>query len=295
MRMNKRAITILTVTVMIIIASPASAQSQSDQVLFNSSILSEALDQTLVSLDNRQSSDHDDSESSPSFIRPDIVVIDVLGYYWQFFRARNTYGILGLGAFGALSVSPLDDDIRDKRVNASLAKDQNVGLDEVFGAGHILGGSILQVGGAFATYVIGDLVDRPVVAELGRDLVRAQLLAAGISGLLKHTVRRRRPGGSLRWDSRTSFPSGHAAGTFATAMILNDYYGWKAGVPAFAMASYVAISRVTDNSHFLSDVVFGAALGVSAGRTVNLKKKDAQLSVSPMFIPRGVGVKVFLH
>jgi hypothetical protein len=37
---------------------------------------------------------------------------------------------------------------------------------------------------------------------------------------------------------------------------------------ARAIASYVALSRITDNRHFLSDVVFGSALGIATGWTV---------------------------
>ena len=36
----------------------------------------------------------------------------------------------------------------------------------------------------------------------------------------------------------------------------------------FAVAGYVAASRLTENRHFLSDVLFGSALGMAAGWTV---------------------------
>ena len=40
------------------------------------------------------------------------------------------------------------------------------------------------------------------------------------------------------------------------------------------IASYVAMSRIHDNRHYLSDVVFGAAVGAIAGRTVVHHKSD---------------------
>ena len=36
----------------------------------------------------------------------------------------------------------------------------------------------------------------------------------------------------------------------------------------YAIAAYVAASRLHDNDHWLSDVVFGSATGTIAGRTV---------------------------
>ena len=60
-------------------------------------------------------------------------------------------------------------------------------------------------------------------------------------------VDRTRPNGDPR-----SFPSGHAAATFATAMVLQDHYGWKVGVPFFAASTYTAMSRLTINKHWAS-------------------------------------------
>ena len=43
-------------------------------------------------------------------------------------------------------------------------------------------------------------------------------------------------------------------------------------VPAFAGASYVAASRLPANRHWFSDVVFGATVGIIAGRTVTSRE-----------------------
>ena len=65
-----------------------------------------------------------------------------------------------------------------------------------------------------------------------------------------------------------SFPSGHSAVTFAAATVLQQHLGWKAAVPTYLVASYVAMSRLHDNRHFASDVVAGAAEGIIIGRSV---------------------------
>ena len=97
-----------------------------------------------------------------------------------------------------------------------------------------------------------------------------------------------RPDGS----SRSSFPSGHASGTFASATVLQRHYGWKVGIPAFGVASYVAASRLAENKHYLSDVVFGAAIGLTAGRTVTFGMGSTRFEVSPMAARGGAGVQV---
>ena len=60
------------------------------------------------------------------------------------------------------------------------------------------------------------------------------------------------------------FPSGHAALAFATATAVSILWP-KLRLPLFALASIVAIERVTENAHWLSDVVSAAALGIGSG------------------------------
>jgi membrane-associated phospholipid phosphatase len=76
-------------------------------------------------------------------------------------------------------------------------------------------------------------------------------------------VRRERPD-----RGHLSFPSGHASTTFATATVLARHVDWRVSVPTLLVATYVASSRVHQHQHYLSDVVFGAALGVTAGRSI---------------------------
>ena len=82
----------------------------------------------------------------------------------------------------------------------------------------------------------------------------------GIVQGIKVIVRRERPDRS----SGFSFPSGHATITMAGATVLQQHLGWKAAVPTYAIAAYVAASRVHDNRHYASDVVAGAPSGSSS-------------------------------
>lgn len=66
----------------------------------------------------------------------------------------------------------------------------------------------------------------------------------------------------------SSFPSGHAAGTFAVATIIAQRYRQHRWVPwaAYGLATAISFSRVTTRAHFPSDVFAGAALGFVIAR-----------------------------
>jgi membrane-associated phospholipid phosphatase len=106
-----------------------------------------------------------------------------------------------------------------------------------------------------------------------------------LTAAVKTTVRRIRPDGT-----HYSFPSGHSAVTFASATVVQRHFGWKAGVPAYALATYVAASRIQAKRHYLSDVTLGAAIGIAAGRTVTIGRGDRRFAVAPMAVPGGGGI-----
>jgi hypothetical protein len=116
------------------------------------------------------------------------------------------------------------------------------------------------------------------------DLIESLLVSEGVTQGLKAATRRERPDGS----SHNSFPSGHAADTFAFATALERQLGWRGAVPAYVVASYVAISRVPANRHWLSDAVFGSAVGIIAGRTVT--RHGREFPVSLVIVPGGTAV-----
>jgi membrane-associated phospholipid phosphatase len=154
--------------------------------------------------------------------------------------------------------------------------------------GTVIGSAPAQFGSALITYGIGRATGNARAAQVGADLFRAQAIAQSLSYGLKWSIRRTRPDGSS-----FSFPSGHTAVSFASATVLQRHLGWKAGVPAYAVASYVAASRVHGRRHFVSDVAFGAILGIVAGRTVTVGRGDARFAVAPIAAPGGGGGVAF--
>jgi membrane-associated phospholipid phosphatase len=96
------------------------------------------------------------------------------------------------------------------------------------------------------------------------DLVDVTIVNFGYTELLKLAVRRERPDGS----NKLSFPSGHSSNAFALATVAELHYGWKVGLPAYALAAAIGYSRIVRDKHYASDVVAGAAVGYIVGRTV---------------------------
>jgi len=162
-------------------------------------------------------------------------------------------------------------------------------LERPFSPGDRLGASAMQLGGAFATYTIGHLAGKPRVAQVGADLLRAQIVTKTLTVALKTSVNRTRPDGTPY-----SFPSGHTSAAFASATVLQRNFGWKVGIPAYGVASYVAASRLQEKKHFLSDVAFGAAIGIVAGRTVTVGRGQSRFVVAPVAVPGGAAVSFSL-
>ena len=184
----------------------------------------------------------------------------------------------GVGGGLALSVHPFDDDVNRKLVGNNTA-------ENVFKAGEILGELGPLLGSASIVYATGRLRDAPRVSHVGMDLIQSLAMAEILTETLKYTTRRERPDHS----GRTSFPSGHAADTFAFATALERHLGWRYAVPAYLFSSYVAISRLPANRHWLSDAVFGASVGIIAGRTVT-SHEASPYPVAVALVPGGVAI-----
>ena len=91
-------------------------------------------------------------------------------------------------------------------------------------------------------------------------LVKGQILNLGMVYLLKKTLKETRPDGTAY-----SFPSGHTANVFAGATMLSveygDEYKWVPYV-SYGVATTVGVMRIANNKHYISDVLFGAGLGI---------------------------------
>jgi membrane-associated phospholipid phosphatase len=189
-------------------------------------------------------------------------------------------------AVATVAVHPFDE-----RIALSLqrpALQNNTGLRRTATAFRLLGSpGVLILSGTF--YVVGRVSNTRGLAAAGLHSTEAIVLAEVAGGLLKWTTGRARPfvaGDTLPSDFQflrgvrkgyaySSFPSGHTIAGFAAAAALTSeasrswtHSGWLVGPVLYGSAGMVGLSRMYNDQHWASDVVFGAGLGTLAGITV---------------------------
>jgi membrane-associated phospholipid phosphatase len=211
-------------------------------------------------------SEQDQGEKPPTPARTGFraLISDIGSDFTAFPRRRSTSVFLAAGAGGALLTHPID-----RTANAHLAGSTTA--ERFFTPGKWMGSGYVQVGTAVGVYLIGRyLVPKATgapktnkVSHVGLDLIRGIVLTQALTHGIKIIARRERPTGEC-----CAFPSGHAATAFATASVLERHLGYRAAWPTLLLAACVGTSRLHDNRHYVSDVVFGSALGLACGWTV---------------------------
>jgi membrane-associated phospholipid phosphatase len=128
-------------------------------------------------------------------------------------------------------------------------------------------------------------------------LAISHLFSGFLVQVLKTTTQVKRPVGG-----NTSYPSGHTTNAFVNAAIL--YHEFKDTDPwlaysGYAIASATGILRMTNDAHWLPDVLTGAGIGIL---TVNLVycveplknfqpfKKRKDLTLTPLISPGSAGI-----
>jgi hypothetical protein len=200
-------------------------------------------------------------EKAPPLLSP-------LGGDFKRFFGLDSMRTLSFFGAGAVAVSSFD-----QRMVQNVVR---VGPAPAFGGGQTAGTFLLHAGAGAGTYFIGRAAGSMKAASFGADVLRAQLLSQTVVQAGKFVTQRERPDGS----NQHSLPSGHSATAFATAGVIERHFGWKAGIPAYAFAAYVAGSRVSNNRHHLSDVVMGAGIGYLSSRAVTFKMGERKFGVS---------------
>lgn len=118
----------------------------------------------------------------------------------------------------------------------------------------------------------------------------SNVVATGISELLKSTISKTRPDGDPY-----SFPSGHTTIAFTNAAVLQNEFQETAPVFAYsgyAFATTTGVFRMLNNRHYLSDVLMGAGIGILVTQLVyhfepfknfNPFKKSKGISFFPQY------------
>jgi membrane-associated phospholipid phosphatase len=191
-----------------------------------------------------------------------------------------------LAVLATVAIAPLDArtarDLQEKRLQGS---------DDLRHTAHdfaLLGGPGPFVIGA-GLYATGRLTRMPRLADVGLHMTEAVLLAASVNGVAKGIFGRALPNVNMNnpddfqlfrgfHDGNgpfVSFPSGHAAASFAMAAVLTDEGDrWHPGIGRFVGpityggAGLVGLARMYQNVHWASDLPIAAAIGTWSGLTV---------------------------
>jgi membrane-associated phospholipid phosphatase len=168
--------------------------------------------------------------------------------------------------------------------------------------------------GLFAAFLsYGYLANDETATRAGIIGLESFALSGLTTQLLKHLFSRERPSVASRSGGKfqrpfsyfrqgrhqrrgfahyDAFPSGHTATAFAAATTLADVYRrpWVT-YTAFTMATAVALSRITEGTHWASDCFVGALLGVSGTKLVEyFNDQSRSLSILPVSSGNETGI-----
>ena len=191
-----------------------------------------------------------------------------------------------IGGTLALTLAPYDQAISSAR----RATNPSFGT-----IGEAAGGKVVMLSVVGGTITASFFSQSTRLKSTAFALAQATTVDLAIVYGLKYATQRERPDGS----NNLSFPSGHAADAFVVATVFSHYYGWKWGVPLYAAAGLIAVSRVEKGKHWPSDVAAGAAIGLLAGRSGILttdrlsgSRKFSRLAIAPILGAHRWGVSV---
>ncbi|GAC1505953.1 MAG: hypothetical protein NVS1B6_13860 [Steroidobacteraceae bacterium] len=124
-------------------------------------------------------------------------------------------------------------------------------------------------------------------------MLEAAVFSSGTLEVLKLTAGRERPNETTvvnKWRAGgSSFPSRHVSVAFAIGTVFaesgNDEYRWIRRVLGYGLSTATMYARLHDNTHWLSDTVAGAAIGISTAHfTMNRREQrdnSGKWSISP--------------
>jgi len=151
-----------------------------------------------------------------------------------------------------------------------------------------IGASYTLVAISGGSYLLGRIGGNDHLKETGwlglQALAHTQIFVYAI----KQATNRERPltheGHGSFWKGGDSFPSGHSAGSFALATVFAYEYRQHIAVPitAYALATAVALSRLSAQRHWVSDIFVGSSMGFLIGRYIYKTHHDPDLPGSPV-------------
>jgi membrane-associated phospholipid phosphatase len=163
------------------------------------------------------------------------------------------------GLLIAASDTHINNHIQSSSFVSAAARGSNIGLG-------------IELGTAGLMYVAGCSGHRsPSMANTGFTALEAMGAANLVTLGVKVAANRQYayhpdPQGEF-WEGGRSFPSGHAATSFAFASVIAHRYPHSLWIKwgAYGLATGVSLARIGGKKHFASDVLVGATIGYVSG------------------------------
>jgi hypothetical protein len=181
----------------------------------------------------------------------------------------DAWKVLAIGSGLTLITYAFKDTFRDD-LQKDIGSDKPLGKTSKFG--DFLGHSVPNI--AYALYMGGDYLLTKDKKALDRTILmtKATLYSGVLTDTLKISIHESRPN-----NGQHSFPSGHTttAAAFASVVAMEHSVPW--GIAAVTMASFVGLSRMNDNAHYLHDVIAGGTIGAMYGVGVCLAARNREV------------------
>ena len=188
---------------------------------------------------------------------------------WSKKDVLRLWGVLGAG----ILVYTVDQEIHQWSLDQRNSSSSNASrLIENIGHGTFLSALIATM------YVTGEISDDKNLRKTALLSLEGWLTSGLIVQGMKFITGRARPHTEESFSSfhpfssehrNKSFPSGHAASAFAVAVVIaNHSEKFSIDFLSYSLATLVAMSRVHNSEHWMSDVFIGSAVGYFVGNKI---------------------------
>jgi membrane-associated phospholipid phosphatase len=183
-----------------------------------------------------------------------------------------------LGGFACFAIDRQAAHVFHTVVNRRVDRVLHGTTDWAKGAHWLAISGVALAGAWLAQRILGRI---PILAKMEQTAL-AFLVSLAVASVILHSIKillgRRRPRDELELNlygfrpfafdlASDSFPSGHSLTIFCVAVIFSAAAPMLAPL-WFAIAIYLALTRALLNSHYLSDVLVGAGIGLIVTREV---------------------------
>ena len=199
---------------------------------------------------------------------------------------KKEWMIAGSTVALGLLLYELDDNIRGEAQGIRGSFTNNLSKYVLDPYGEAVYPAILFAG----MYIYGTAANDHYTQTIALNASKAVALAGLTGFVIKQMTGRERPYkgdppnprtwfGPLSGSASSSFPSMHASVSFAAAAFLSSAYKDRPwiGISSYTMAALVGLSRINDDKHWASDVLFGAVIGYGVGKLVyrNMERRTS--------------------